>query len=138
MLSCEKNYYLIKSPLSTPLGTSCAAGNTNPLDPAAWNTGNVQLSLSVGGITDTKTVTPKFYSTSNLATAAVPTSAISWDGPSFTCSNMVRYLEVTYTLSSTLTIESASIKIVYGSLTSTDAPSIVYSAVNRNTVRSNY
>lgn len=90
----------------------------------------------MGSSTDTKTVAPRFYSTASLTTVATPTAAISWDAVGGVCSNVVRYLEVTYTLSTTLTIEVAAIKVVYGSLAAsgTSTPSLLYSAVARNTV----
>lgn len=128
----------MRSPIPSTLSAACTPGSTNPLDPAAWNTvDNVNLSITVAGTTSGITVTPKLYSTANLATEAAPTAALAWDGVN-TCSNIVRYLEVTYALSPTLAIDPTSVrvKVVYGILTdsATATPTLMYSAVARNTV----
>lgn len=123
--------------IKTELQTACAAGNTNPLDPKAWSSGNVKLESTLGTQTSNLTLAPTFYSDTALWTGVATPPVISWATGTLICSNMVKYLEVLYTFDSSLNLQTARARIVYGeySAFATSFPVLVYTSAALHVVK---
>lgn len=127
----------MQTPIKTEWQAACAAGNINPLDPKAWNSHNVTLESTLGTQTSKLILDPTFYSDTALWTGVATPPVISWADGTKICSNMVKYLEVLYTFDSSLNLQTARARVVYGEYSdlATSFPVLVYTSAALHVVK---